>query len=374
MKVIKLSPVDEDMRSRDDVISYFTKTLAKPSRLGRFGLTEAKSRMKGVANGTLILFSYQTECMFMGRAAGGIVHTSNPHSPGYIPIDMSSLRPVGGSLRDFEHALHEQGLTDLKLVQTRNWPELPDTCAKFAIQYFSDGAGKTAAEPEHIRKAKQRLHDVMLNLFTEAGDETGYWGRYYLRDVRNKGGFETAREMLRPRKAGEKLHKGFQALMDSGRADELSVESIVLRDEFRFLFTTDELAEAERRLGKVLKQKPVPPDRNFSGELPDGKEYVEGAVKQVVVNAYERDPKARAACLARHGRNCSVCDMNFADTYGEIGLGFIHVHHKKPLAVRGGTYKVNPIKDLTPVCPNCHAMLHSRTPPLTIQQLRKLRK
>ena len=46
--------------------------------------------------------------------------------------------------------------------------------------------------------------------------------------------------------------------------------------------------------------------------------------------------------------------------------GLIHVHHLKSLAEIGHSYQVDPIKDLMPVCPNCHAVIHSgpdlRTP------------
>jgi hypothetical protein len=51
------------------------------------------------------------------------------------------------------------------------------------------------------------------------------------------------------------------------------------------------------------------------------------------------------------------------------GAGFIHVHHRKPLALIGRSYAVNPVKDLVPVCPNCHAMLHTQNPPLSVEEL-----
>jgi 5-methylcytosine-specific restriction protein A len=83
--------------------------------------------------------------------------------------------------------------------------------------------------------------------------------------------------------------------------------------------------------------------------------FIEGRVKQVTINAYERDSKARAACIAKFGAICQVCDFDFEKTYGEIGKGFIHVHHKVDLAMIGESYQVDPINDLIPVCPNCHA-------------------
>ena len=100
--------------------------------------------------------------------------------------------------------------------------------------------------------------------------------------------------------------------------------------------------------------------------------FVEGGLRQITVNAYERDPKARSACIKHHGPVCQVCGMNFEEIYGETGRGFIHVHHKRPLSSVRSTYKVDPKKDLVPVCPNCHAMLHKRKPPFDVEQLRAI--
>ncbi|MBU3680073.1 MAG: hypothetical protein FGM32_10790 [Candidatus Kapabacteria bacterium] len=62
--------------------------------------------------------------------------------------------------------------------------------------------------------------------------------------------------------------------------------------------------------------------------------------------------------------------MNFEDVYGPIGRGFIHVHHRRPISAAGGSYSINPSTDLVPVCPNCHSMMHRRTPPYTVEELR----
>lgn len=104
-------------------------------------------------------------------------------------------------------------------------------------------------------------------------------------------------------------------------------------------------------------------------QIPRG-EYREGAVQQVLVNAYERDRAARQACIAHFGSACVVCDLRFEERYGALGTGFIHVHHVIPLSALGANYRLNPIDDLRPVCPNCHAMLHRLRPPLSIDALR----
>jgi 5-methylcytosine-specific restriction protein A len=104
----------------------------------------------------------------------------------------------------------------------------------------------------------------------------------------------------------------------------------------------------------------------------DGEKFPEGARKRISINAYERDPRARASCIAHYGSRCSVCKKNLADIYGDFVAGLIHVHHIKPLSKTSGGYEVDPIQDLRPICPNCHAVVHANTPPLSIEQVRRM--
>lgn len=98
--------------------------------------------------------------------------------------------------------------------------------------------------------------------------------------------------------------------------------------------------------------------------------YFEGTVIEVKVNRYERSRGARAACISHYGAVCQGCDMDFEARYGERGKDFMHVHHLLPLKQIKNTYKVDPIADLRPICPNCHAMIHRREPMLSVQELR----
>lgn len=209
----------------------------------------------------------------------------------------------------------------------------------------------------------------MIDLYQVVGKATGYWANYYLRSVRKYGGLEHAKKAL------SKIHTsqdGFKKLIEVGRPD-LSIEASVIKDEYMHLFTDDEINEAKRRLSTVPAyawRREVQPNENYSGEIQNTEIFTEGAIKQVTVNKYERNPSARAECLKKHGYNCKVCGMSFIETYGEIGRNFIHVHHIKPLAGISQEYEINPKKDLIPVCPNCHAMLHSYSPPLSIDELK----
>jgi hypothetical protein len=112
----------------------------------------------------------------------------------------------------------------------------------------------------------------------------------------------------------------------------------------------------------------------YPDELAESRKYPEGLKKKVTVNAYERDELARKKCIEKYGYKCAVCCFDFHDAYGEIGNCFVHVHHLIPLHRVGEQYEVDPIKDLRPVCPNCHAMLHRGSEVLTIESLRKLLK
>ncbi|MGD1861763.1 MAG: HNH endonuclease [Leptolyngbyaceae cyanobacterium] len=89
----------------------------------------------------------------------------------------------------------------------------------------------------------------------------------------------------------------------------------------------------------------------------------------MTVNVYERNAKARKRCVEYYGARCFVCGFDFGNVYGELGDGFIHIHHLRPLSEIKQKYQVDPINDLRPICPNCHAMIHRRTPSLGIEEL-----
>lgn len=128
--------------------------------------------------------------------------------------------------------------------------------------------------------------------------------------------------------------------------------------------------DIEAQLSAYLNEAFVE-DTRLPEEVSSPDKFVEGAVCRVVINAYERNPTARAKCIAYYGLSCVVCGFNFEAVYGEVGKGFIHVHHLRPLAEIGETYEVDPIADLRPVCANCHAIIHRRDPSYNISEVQK---
>jgi 5-methylcytosine-specific restriction protein A len=98
----------------------------------------------------------------------------------------------------------------------------------------------------------------------------------------------------------------------------------------------------------------------------------EGARVRVEVNRYERSPANRAACIAHYGARCQACGFDFRNVYGELGEGYIEVHHRTPVSEMGGEYRIDLISDLIPLCGNCHAMLHRADPVMPFQALRDI--
>jgi 5-methylcytosine-specific restriction enzyme A len=123
---------------------------------------------------------------------------------------------------------------------------------------------------------------------------------------------------------------------------------------------------ASRILGPALALMPL--ERVHPNEPGE----VEGGITQVLLTRHERSRINRAACIEVHGTCCKVCGLDFSTRYGAIGQGYIEIHHIEPVGTMAAPAVVDPSVDLVPVCANCHAMLHRRTPPYTVNELRAM--
>jgi 5-methylcytosine-specific restriction protein A len=99
----------------------------------------------------------------------------------------------------------------------------------------------------------------------------------------------------------------------------------------------------------------------------------EGDAYEVLVTRYERSQINRAACIAVHGVTCHACGFDFSLTYGPLGEGVIDVHHVQPVSTVGPGTAIDPIKDLVPLCANCHRMAHQRRPaPYSVAEIQSM--
>jgi hypothetical protein len=126
-------------------------------------------------------------------------------------------------------------------------------------------------------------------------------------------------------------------------------------------------AEAGRIIEEALAGLSLLP-----GEVARPALYVEGATRQITINAYERSKEAVQQCKAARGTACAACGIDFGAVYGAEFAGFIHVHHLRPLAEAGGEYTVDAVTELCPVCPNCHAVIHYGGRLRSIDEVRQL--
>jgi 5-methylcytosine-specific restriction protein A len=96
----------------------------------------------------------------------------------------------------------------------------------------------------------------------------------------------------------------------------------------------------------------------------------EGSESEVLCKKYERSRFNRQLCLSYYGFRCRACNKLMAEVYGQPGTSVIHVHHIIPVSRMGGSKTLNPIRDLVPLCPNCHNVAHRKHPPYTLSELR----
>ena len=97
------------------------------------------------------------------------------------------------------------------------------------------------------------------------------------------------------------------------------------------------------------------------------------ALGQQQVNRYEQDPEARRLCLAFHGDSCAACGLVPGRRYGPAAADVLQAHLLVPGPSLAEGYVLDPVADLVPLCPTCHAVAHSRTAdPYTPAEVRAL--
>lgn len=100
--------------------------------------------------------------------------------------------------------------------------------------------------------------------------------------------------------------------------------------------------------------------------------YTEGKTYSICSNHFERNQDARKKCIEHYGCKCAVCGFDFEKKYGEFGKGYIEVHHIVPLSKIKKTYEVDPVRDLIPLCANCHSIIHRFEPALQPDKLTEI--
>ncbi len=165
--------------------------------------------------------------------------------------------------------------------------------------------------------------------------------------------------------ASDEVAKGLYYLKewiypDTARKLDKIMEAIKDFSEFEMPYFETELAKWKDNHEYHIKAFPDVSQVALSRDNLPEQLLVEGGMKDILTNKYERNRVARKKCIAVYGTACQICGFDFGVVYGPEFAGKIHVHHKVPLFEIKEDYVVNPVKDLIPVCPNCHMIIHSK--------------
>ncbi len=220
--------------------------------------------------------------------------------------------------------------------------------------------------------------DEYIRVYTESNDKAGAWagqGRMILRNVSIDSLPETLMNAFETSADGRisetryvrnlKENHNFTKEIDPTGSDftkKLYKESLdkVLEtvpeeyenDFYRGYHWNCEVVERVRKASKHDINWDEETIHEEAGGASEGKKTVYYTTK------YERNSKNRDAAIRIHGTKCMICGFDFEQKYGELGKGYIEVHHIKPLSSLEEEVVINPETDLICVCSNCHRMLH----------------
>jgi len=105
-------------------------------------------------------------------------------------------------------------------------------------------------------------------------------------------------------------------------------------------------------------------------------EVLEGNEKKVIRLIRERNSTLPTKIKEKRFRTegkllCEVCEFDFYKFYGEIGKEFIEAHHNKELS-QLQEQKLMSEEDINLICANCHRMIHTTKPCLTVEELKEV--
>ena len=224
---------------------------------------------------------------------------------------------------------------------------------------------------------------ALESIFPPSRGRTGYWknGRHAFYEIHHQEGVFRFLCLVSSEGLGTRKQKVYRQLLKAAKAEETDAGVAVLKtwdlkhllnaafhetdalDNFydcEFKYFERELELWRKDPSHLLRDFPDPEQSLVrNAELPETL-YMEGALKTILTDSFERNLQARRRCIAIHGTACTVCGFDFGLVYGEAFAGKIEVHHRKPLSEIRENYLVDPVNDLIPVCPNCHLILHSK--------------
>ncbi len=139
------------------------------------------------------------------------------------------------------------------------------------------------------------------------------------------------------------------------------VASVLLAE---IVATNSEVADGLRKIRRIPKRS--------REHLPPKQNYEEGATREITRELRFRDSRLKKAAILIRGCKCEICGFEFEESYGELGSGYIEIHHLRPLS-KAKKSRPTSIEEVALVCANCHRVLHRHgAKPIPLEQLRRV--
>jgi len=143
------------------------------------------------------------------------------------------------------------------------------------------------------------------------------------------------------------------------------------RVEYKTKFENIQLEDYVSMIHQILQNYDIINFDQYNDDNIATDSFIEGKGIKITINKYERSLDAKNKCIEFYGRKCTVCGFEDFNIFGD-NIKIVEVHHLVPISQISENYKVNPVKDLRPLCPNCHRAIHNRKPPYSIEDLKKI--
>lgn len=99
--------------------------------------------------------------------------------------------------------------------------------------------------------------------------------------------------------------------------------------------------------------------------------WLEDLTKYRIHRRVERNQALSKKAKEIHGYICKACGFDFEAFYGGIGRKYIEAHHNIPVSSLEKTkIQLDPAKDFTVLCSNCHRMIHRIKPTPSLEEFK----
>lgn len=235
------------------------------------------------------------------------------------------------------------------------------------------------SEGEYITTSE--LHDKLREILRPTGEDleilSGRSDDKFSQKVRNLKSHET----LEKKGLAEYVQRegtGYWRITSKGREHLKENDLGLLNYLISRGFDVDKYFEVSKTINEQKRKETKKDDVIV---IDENETIIEGQQRERKSKSYKRSARLRDAAIDYYmedGKiNCAVCGFNFGDIYGELGKGYIEIHHIEPVFAYDEDGVEQTIKEalenVAPLCSNCHRMIHRKKGEiLELEELKRL--